>query len=292
MLPKKLFSPKCLHPDRNIVFKDDLKHFYIFILQTFNVSNIKEEMERISEFTYKNYKMLYKTKRISMLHFSRSKEENAKEYFEVLFGEIQSFFFSQIPELPILSYFHKVFSIYTLYSIYYTQITKQFYQINTVLEYLQGINDLIEDIYAISPGISFQIYMMMNKLKKDDAFSVGIIPGLKTIILNKYGLPLEQKTNVYQDYLDIFTYKKEIEMENDNFSSSMNEYINIKKGIIDSIKSLDIDKEEYVSYLNENFVESSPNININSIKEREKLNVDDLSQDKVTNFDCLFNKIF
>ena len=64
---------------------------------------------------------------------------------------------------------------------------------------------------------------MVSKLKKDNAFSIGVIPGLKTIILNKYGLPLEQKTNVYQDYLDIFSYNKEEEnKENDNTNNMTN----------------------------------------------------------------------
>ena len=44
---------------------------------------------------------------------------------------------------------------------------------------------------------------MMNKLNKDDALNIGTILGLKTIILNKYGLPIEQKQKVYKEYIDI-----------------------------------------------------------------------------------------
>ena len=85
MLPKKLFCPKCLLPERDHAFRDDLEDFYNYILQ-----NLEED----ELLTYDTYKKYYKLKKISMLHFSKRKEESAKEYYEVLFGEVQSFFFS------------------------------------------------------------------------------------------------------------------------------------------------------------------------------------------------------
>ena len=283
MLPNKLFSPKCLHPDRNIVFKDDLHNFYLYILHSLQIMTEKDEIEKLNQYTYKNYKSMYQTKRISMLHFSRSKEENPKEYYEVLFGEVQYIFFTS--HINSFIFIPKLFSIYTLYSLYYTQISREFYQINTIPEYLQGLNELITKLYNINKTITYEIYLMVSKLKKDNAFSIGVIPGLKTIMLNKYGLPLEQKTNVYQDYLDIFSYNKEEENKEDNYDDIIKEYSEIKKEIVDQIKVTDIDKEDYVSYLNENYVDNS------KADETEKITAEDLTEGKVTNFDCLFNKL-
>ena len=148
MLPNKLFSPKCLHPDRNIVFKDDLHNFYLYILHSLQIMTEKDEIEKLNQYTYKNYKSMYQTKRISMLHFSRSKEENPKEYYEVLFGEVQYIFFTS--HINSFIFIPKLFSIYTLYSLYYTQISREFYQINTIPEYLQGLNELITKLYNIN----------------------------------------------------------------------------------------------------------------------------------------------
>ena len=283
MLPNKLFSPKCLHPDRNIVFKDDLHNFYLYILHSLQIMTEKDEIEKLNQYTYKNYKSMYQTKRISMLHFSRSKEENPKEYYEVLFGEVQYIFFTS--HINSFIFIPKLFSIYTLYSLYYTQISREFYQINTIPEYLQGLNELITKLYNINKTITYEIYLMVSKLKKDNAFSIGVIPGLKTIILNKYGLPLEQKTNVYQDYLDIFSYNKEEENKEDNYDDIIKEYSEIKKEIVDQIKVTDIDKEDYVSYLNENYVDNS------KADETEKITAEDLTEGNVTIFDFLFNKL-
>jgi isochorismate hydrolase len=88
MIPKKLFSPKCLHPDREVVFNDDLQRFFNYILDKKKIVSNNEMI-----ISYSEYKIYYKEKKISMLHFSRSKEENAKEYYECLFGQVQNFFF-------------------------------------------------------------------------------------------------------------------------------------------------------------------------------------------------------
>ena len=87
MIPKKLFTPKCLHPDRNIVFYDDLMNFFNNILENLSIKEniITKDLELNYLFNFKTFKIFYKNNKISMLHFSRSKEENAKEYYEFIF---------------------------------------------------------------------------------------------------------------------------------------------------------------------------------------------------------------
>ena len=293
MIPKKLFSPKCLHFDREIVFRDDLNNFFEYILAKKKAEN-KEDII----ITYLEYKIYYKEKKISMLHFSRSKEENAKEYYESLFGEIQSFFF-----LENYKFISKLFSIYTLYSLYYTQTYQTFYQINTTIEYLNGINDLIKDIYSIKKEISFEIFSMVKKLKKDNGISIGVIPGLKTIILNKYGLPIEQKTNVYSDYCSILDYKNklknpDLKNKKNQKDPELSQYNKLKMNIIKDIKNLDFDKDEYINYLNENLLNKNRNNehyngkNIDyDFENIPYLRKEDLDSNNITNFDFLFNKL-
>jgi hypothetical protein len=210
MLPKKLFCPKCLLPERDIAFKDDLTDFYNYILESTKSEPI---------LTYIKYKQLYKNKKISMLHFCKRKEENAKEFYEVLFGEIQSFFFEE----NITS---KLFSIYTLYSIYYTQVTSTFYQVNTILEFLKGVNTLIKKLINHEnieiKKVGYVVYNMVKKMKNDDAFSIGVIPGLKSIILNKYLIPVEKKENVYSYTKEINNYVNELKMQQNNEKNDIN----------------------------------------------------------------------
>ena len=72
MLPKKLFCPKCLLPEREHAFKDDLDSFF---------NNITQNLKKEELLTFETFKKYYKLKKISMLHFSKRKEENAKEYY-------------------------------------------------------------------------------------------------------------------------------------------------------------------------------------------------------------------
>jgi hypothetical protein len=81
MLPKFLFNPKNLHPDRDIVFQEDFSNFFNFL----DSKIVNDEM-----LTYLNFKVIWKEKKMSLLHFIKSKEESIKEYYEVLFGEVQS----------------------------------------------------------------------------------------------------------------------------------------------------------------------------------------------------------
>ena len=295
MLPKKLFCPKCLLPERNQAFKDDLDDFFNYIL-----TNLKDG-ELLSYLTYKKY---YKNKKFSMLHFSKRKEESAKEYYEVLFGEIQSFFFNE----NIIS---QLFSIYTLYSIYYTQLTNTFYQINTILEFLKGVNDLIlklsKEKDEKNRQIGATVYSMIKKMKNDEAFSIGVIPGLKSIILNKYGIPIEKKENVYTYTKEINSYINELNSQSQNeqnkdLNSQKNktdlDYEIIKKNIVNEIKELNIDKEEYVNFINNNYNESDfSNYNRNNMMYNYNryindmnLKKEDLTPGEITQLDVMFNK--
>ena len=57
MIPKKIFCPKCLLPERDIAFKDDLNDFYNYIKE-----NIHKEKKTTNEqlLSYGTYKKLYK----------------------------------------------------------------------------------------------------------------------------------------------------------------------------------------------------------------------------------------
>ena len=290
MIPKKIFCPKCLLPERDRAFKDDLLDFYNYIL-----SNLKDE----EILNYENYKKYYKLKRISMLHFSKRKEESSKEYYEVLFGEIQSFFFSE-------NINSQLFSIYTLYSIYYTQVTNTFYQINTILELLRGVNLLIlkltKDKDKEMTKIGACVYSMVKKLKNDEAFSIGVIPGLKSIILNKYGLPIERKENVYtytkeiNNYINELNKEKQNEINRDKENKEKNkndfDYEFIKKNIVNEIKELNIDKEDYINFINNNYRETDlyNQGNNNRYLNDANLKKEDLTSGEITQLDILFSK--
>ena len=306
MIPKKIFCPKCLLPERDIAFKDDLNDFYNYIKE-----NIHKEKKTTNEqlLSYATYKKLYKEKKISMLHFSKRKEESAKEYYEVLFGEILSFFF-------VNDTISKLFSIYTLYSIYYTQITSTFYQVNIILEFLKGVNKLIKELIMDdnidNRKIGFTIYNMIKKMKKDDAFSIGVIPGLKSIILNKYLVPIDKKENVYSYTKEINNYIKELkdkEIIKDNNNGQDNDeqknkneldYAVIKTNIINEIKDINMDKDDYINFINNNYCENDLNLNINkndmmnyitnNFETNTYLKKEDLKKGEITQLDILFNK--
>lgn len=59
---------------------------------------------------------------------------------------------------------------------------------------------MINEIIASSENIKLrkEFLLMMSKLYQDDAFSIGVIIGLKSIILNKYGIPVENKFHTYK----------------------------------------------------------------------------------------------
>ena len=315
MLPKKLFCPKCLLPERDLAFKDDLTDFYNYIMESITKEKEKEEnisLPNSNLLSYESYKKYYKSKKISMLHFSKRKEESAKEYYEVLFGEILSFFF-------IDNINSQLFSIYTLYSIYYTQTTSTFYQVNIILEFLKGVNTLVIKLIKNNDitvrKIGFIIYNMIKKMKDDDAFSIGVIPGLKSIILNKYLLPIEKKENVYSYTKEINKFVNELKNKEKNDNDNINnnnginiyeqknkkelEYDIIKKNIINQIKDINMDKDDYINFINNNYCENDLNLNINKndmmnynkfLVGNTILKKEDLKQGEITQLDILFNK--
>jgi hypothetical protein len=286
MLPKKLFTPKCLHLDRDIVFREDLGNFFRHTIQYINE-------HKLTLIDYKIFKQLFNKHKISMLHFSKSKEENQKEYYEVLFGEIQLFMIEDRlkPNEKDYTFIFKVLAIFTLYSVYYTQTTDYYYQINTVPEILIEINKVISALSMLTNYLSIrnEIILMMDRLYKDEAFSIGAIVGLKTIILNKYGLPLDLKENTFNDYIDINQSAEKLEVfENksvlDNFDSKLTDYAILKKNIIDGIKSLAIEFEDFDVQGYTNFINNNISAD-NAIKEEDLLNRN------VSNIDLLLNQV-
>jgi hypothetical protein len=290
MLPKKLFTPKCLHLDRDIVFREDIANFFRHV-----VKHLKDNDMTLPD--YVTYKRLYREKKISMLHFSKSKEENQKEYYEVLFGEIQSFMIEDRLKDNEKEYsmLFKILSIFTLYSVYYTQTTDYFYQINTIPEILIEINKVISALTPLTMYSSTrnQIVMMINKLYNDEAFSIGTVIGLKTIILNKYGLPLELKENIYNDYMDINQSASKLNAFGgkgsiDALNGKRTEYAASKKFLVDAIKGLcndfpqgAFDMESYCDFINCN----------NNLDEGNKVQPEHLVNNNVNNFDILFNQV-
>lgn len=396
MITKKLFTPKCQHVDRDLVFKEDLSNFYLdFVDWLTEYNNAKSEVEnkqsifldynnkaahidgnlntcpnkkedenianynnfdsicdskverykdstkikkdnhnkdseiflynsnvpaqqilykhpnsppakmkcrrKISQsilktLNYTIFKYYWKEKKMTLLHFCKSKEENFKEYYEILFGEIQSFLVeNNLYRKKGFDNNHlliQILSIYTLYSLYFTQTTDFFYQINIIPEFLIKFNEIIKNLIKKKLNLlSREICLMIHRLHKAEAFSIGVLPGLKTIILNKYGLPCEQKTNTYNDYMDINNNYKNLFIKDDysQIHNLIDQYKSIKYNSVNMIKScfadMDLDKDTYCDYINSKnkLVECSKN-DLAFLKIDEK----DLEK-KMSNIDLQFN---
>ena len=255
----------------------------------------------LKKLNYLNFKIFWKEKKMSMLHFCKSKEENYKEFYEVLFGEIQSFLIEnnlkRKKNYDNLYLLIQILSIYTFYSVYFTQTADFFYQINTIPEYLIKINQIIKILIKKNyHQIYKELLMMIFRLHKADAFSIGILPGLKTIILNKYGLPCEQKTNTYNDYMDISNnYKNFLVKEDDSqLNNLIHQYKNSKMNTLNNIKfSINeegFDKEIYCNYINSKnkMVECTKNdlafLKIDNLELEKKMNNLDLQFNIFDNF--------
>lgn len=287
MIPKKLFNNKCLHPDREIIFAEDLQMFYnLYILNLINPSSkikniIKSEITRqfqifkntnsfisqqnqeddiklnsneeiefdetckklevlskskdyitkisnpskmnsdnhyysnslINEilidkriFYEESFKTTWKELRMSLIHHSKSKEENTNEYYQELFKEIQLYLFPD----EYSNLISKIFGIYALYSFYNTQIYKIKFQITTILECLSEINITLEMLKTINFSLFKSLYSIINYLYISQAFKFGVIIGLKTMILNKYALPIEVKSGLYKEYKEVFKNNEKI----------------------------------------------------------------------------------
>jgi len=284
MIPKKLFSPKCLHPNREQIFKDDLENFYnlylvkLFSTQTFNkeektyivneninfyflnsnyITNFENPLKNDSVFdieeiesklilnnnlTYSFFKKIWAEKEFSLLHFTKDKEENINEYYQCLFREVQKFLFPQ-NERNIIS---KIFSIYCLYSLYFTQPHKIKFKINTIIESLKSINMIINYLQIRGFISEFEIILkMVNKLYEVEAFRIGVLFGIKSILLNRYGLPLEGKSESYDNFKSLFNSQeklnKEKQLDNlrkEKIKNLTTEYSITKVDLINEIKDL------------------------------------------------------
>ena len=132
---------------------------------------------------------------------------------------------------------------------------------------------------------------MIFRIHKADGFSIGIIPGLKTIILNKYGLPCEQRTNTYNDYMDININYKNLNVKDDDsqLNNLIQQYKNLKftslNNIKTSINDQEFDKDLYCDYINSKnrMVECSKN-------DLAFLRIDNKELEKnINNLDLQFN---
>jgi hypothetical protein len=298
MIPKKLFTPKCLHIDREVVFKEDFDNFFQFLLMKIKqmytcLEKVFEPTEEnlIQNFNFKFFKLQWIERKMSMLHFCKSKEENLKEYYEVLFGEVQNYFFFNDKKLSLL---FKIFSIFTLYSLYFTQTTEYFYQINTTPEVLAEINHTLKSLKKLkNKKLVEEIAMMTKRLYDCEAFSLGVISGLKSIILNKYGLPLEQKQKVYKEYMEInasiktlHSGKSEESEKLKNFKQNLEDYTDLKRETVNLIK--EVGAESFINSYCQFMKESNKDTKCYDFME---VKVEDFRQNKVTNLDLQFNQI-
>ena len=151
-------------------------------------------------------------------------------------------------------------------------------------------------------------------MKNEEAFSVGVIPGLKSIILNKYGIPIERKENVYTYSKEINSFINELNKENhkdgDVEENAQKKKIELdyeltKKNIVNQIKEINNDKKEYLNFINNNYNEADlygygnrNNMNnmMNNYNNYNKyyndfnLKKEDLTPGEITQLDFLFNK--
>lgn len=301
MIAKKLFTPKCLHNDRDSVFQEDFKIFFNNIITG---ENLEKNNNYLKYQTFKKYWSLYN---MSMLHFSKSKEENIKEYYEVLFGELILLLCSDKTRNELLFSCNvdihiKLFAIYSLYSVYYTQIYDTFYQININIEALNEMNLVIK--FISNSEIKRTLLLMISKLYKSEAFSIGVLTGLKTIILNKHGIPLEQKANTYKDYIELNESHKTFEQLNchsETVNKAVLDSYNLsKKNTANSIKSIfknkSMNKELYCNFINEFIFYKTLKKNIDSDCKLDKnvITIDKIDlnfNDKISNLDIQLNQI-
>lgn len=310
MIPKKLFNNKCLHPDRDQVFKDDLDMLYNCYLATvlglgtddqimkvgetddmlLQASNQKAQFfklnlsyttsfenpdkfvsynsDLLSELDYlysmdrlnfEIFKSVWKQKKFTLIHHSKYKEENTIEYYQVLFEQVQLYLFPDNPSNMIC----KIFAIYCIYSLYHTQPYRIKFQVTTIPECLESINDCIRQVKLKQKSLFITIYSMIDSLQKQQAFKIGVILGLKTIILNKYGLPIELKSDIYSEFKQLFksnshinNMKESQSKEIESFKPILKDYKLAKMSLVNEIKSLfnlensNDDKALYCSEMN------------------------------------------
>lgn len=296
MIPKKLFCPKCLYPDRDIVFREDIKTFYSNYLKSclfskktdkndkengnFNEENNEFNENRMLElynlfvdinnfiplesrldkneflkkllnneisFDYSFFKEIWKKNGISLLHQVKNKEENTHEYYDCLYREIQIYLFPLNDD----NFISKIFAIYMIYSLYFTQTHKIKFKIVTIPESLKAINNLINTLKISKFSIWKVIYAMTNKLYENQAFKITTLLGNRSIILNRYSLPIDSKTDIFNEYSNLLLSKKKLtekSKEDSNYFDLIRKksesYNKLKNNIISDIKSIFEDKQK------------------------------------------------
>lgn len=284
MIPSKLFNPKCLHPDRDVVFKEDLKNFYnIYISSLFDnllqenridsndcqnyigyfsetqyyytkfenplktegnidIFAVEKLIHNYDFLSYDKFKVYWKETQMSVLHYIKYKEENTNEYYQIIYKEMLMYLFPVNDN----NIFSKIFSIFCLYSIYYTQPYKIKYKINVILQTQITMNNLLNYFKMKQLNKEFKcVYSMVLRLYNDQAFKLGLVLGIKSIILNKYGLPIESRAGVYDDYKRLFSsmeklkeQKKEESIKGQQFLNMVMSYKSLKEGIVGDLKEV------------------------------------------------------
>ena len=350
-MPKKLFTPKCLHPDRDITFREDIENFYYDYIESifsdslnkdllinfytdkqiyttqfenpYKVQFLKELIEEGIRFLteknvlgYEKFKSLWKIKKIGLLHYTKYKEENTNEYYQTLFKEVQMYLFPTDER----NFISKIFSLYTLYSLYYTQPFKVHkVKVNVILESLKSINLLlnyIKQIDKLYEANFVELYLITKKMYSDQAFKITTLIGMKTIILNKYCLPLENtKNDIYNEYKEFFKSKEKLkQLKILNIDNNINTYQEQKASLINDIKDLfsnnNKDQKLYCDKLNE--IKGKKNLKIKlevktelenvskvnniisyPVEEHDDVNyynISDLNKDQITSLDVNFNQ--
>ncbi len=200
------------------------------------------------------FKSMWKERKMSLLHLAKSKEENTNEYYQVLFKEVQLYLFPD-DNTNIIS---KIFSVYAMYTFYNTQPYKTKFQITTIPECLQEINILLNEVKLYNAEIFSSLCSIVKQLYSSYAFKIGVVIGLKTIILNKYSLPIELKSDIYSEYKELFrnkerydnVEKKEVK-ELAESKDLLYEYKNRKINIVNNIKDLVSDSKSSLLYCTE-----------------------------------------
>jgi len=141
---------------------------------------------------------------------------------------------------------------------------------------------------------------MMSKLYQEEAFSIGTTIGLKSILLNKYGIPVENKSHTYKNYLEVknnINFLKECKNKelSSNIEKNMMNYSKSKKNLVDELKKF-YSKDNNLSGLNslsdvENYCKFINNeIQSQFLSDSFKIQKNDFRSNEITNLDLCFNQ--
>lgn len=166
------------------------------------------------------------------------------------------------------------------------------------IEVLNKINEII--LFKDNIKIRRELLLIMNKLYQEEAFSIGTIIGLKSIILNKYGIPVENKSHTYKNYLEVrnnINFLKECKSKEllSNLEKNMMNYSKSKKNLIDELKrfytkenhilgtSSNSDVDNYCKFINNE-------IQTQFLSDSFKIQQTDFKINEITNLDLCFNQ--